>query len=95
MVNRTTDLLYSWERFQAFAAKQGFTIINFGAQVNYAISQNELDVVQELVDRLVIEAEKCGGGTVSAIPIAWGSLSGGIKLRFSDPRQATLWKLGW
>lgn len=95
MANRATNLLYSWDRFKAFAAGQGFEIINYGAQINISISQNELDVVQELVDRLVHEARKCGVGEVSAIPIGWGSRSGGIKMRFSDPRQATLWKLGW
>lgn len=95
MANATTSVLFSWRRFTEYAAEQGFNIPDYGAQPNEFVSQNELDVVAELVDRLVYDAKKLGDGTVSAGPYWWGSLSGGIRFKFSDPRQAFHFKLTW
>lgn len=90
-----TSFLFNWNRFTEYAHDQGFEIPNYGTQTNYAVSQNEMDVVAELVDRLVHDAKQRGDGKVSAFPIGWGSMSGGIKFKFTDPRQAALWKLSW
>jgi hypothetical protein len=95
MPNATTAILFSWRRFTDYAAEQGFHIPDYGAQANESISQNELDVVAELVDRLADDARKLGEGTVNAAPYWWGSLSGGIRFKFSDPKQALRFKLTW
>lgn len=91
----TTTLIYDWDRFTDYAHRQGFQLTNFGDNSNAVVTQNELDIVTELVDRLVFDAKKCGSGKVDGFPVGWGSSSGGIRLRFENPKTAMLWKLSW
>lgn len=88
-----TEIIYKWKRLQDFAQGEGFTIADFGETIEASL--NELNVISELTDRLVWYASKCGSGKVSAVPTAFGSPSGGIRMRFEDPGQATLFKLTW